>query len=372
MIKMFTHPEALRRLAALVGLLMAIWFFLWPVEYVQRINLVDFAANQQGERWKDDRALPMEQYIAKRTKERLVEVQGPQWKEFFQALISAKNGVEPPLLQGRKYQISSRYAAYYYFGPDAEPMASLAHRTGPYTYLTMSLEGQRYYLGLDIQPYRWADSAPSWLLFPSRGYAWIPLVLGLLAYLLIPRRKRPEAALGYSRFSAQVMPDVLGLFLAGSFFALPLLIVPDHAGIWEVFDFFGGWGIITLFFWVLLAGWGVVILAMAARYAAMWLEVGEKDFFKDSLSGTERIAYAAIERVKPYQRRAPRWLVWGLLIFGRGNPTATGQALILDSRDSHGLEVQLKNGRRVRIATDGLPGVDRLLEAMDKAGVALD
>lgn len=371
MIKMLAHPEVLRRLAALAGLLAAIWLFLWPVQYVYRVNLVDFAADQARARWADDRALPLPQYIAKQTKGRLRQVQGPAWQELLGMLIQAKQGREAPRLQGRKYQISPKYTAYYYFAPGDQPMASLGLEAGSYTYLGTTWQGRQYYLGLSLQKFRWADNAPTWMLFPGRAYFWIPLALGLLGYLLIPRRKRPEGALGYSRFSAQVMPDILGLFLAGAFFALPLLVVPGNADPWEVFDVFGGWGIFTLIIWVFLAGCGVAILVIAARYAGSWLKVGQKGFSRATLGGVEQIAYEDLEHFEPYQRRPPRWLVWGLLIFGRGNPTAVGQALLIDSRASHGLEFQLTSGRRVRMSIDGLPGVDKLAQALEQAGVEI-
>ncbi len=370
MIKMLTHPEALRRLAGLIGLLAAICLYLWPVEYVNRVNLEDFAAQQRQARWKHDRAMALPDYIAKKTEDRLRQVRGPQWEELFRIIIQAAGGREAPRLQGRKYQISPRHRAYYYFSPGEQPMASLAVGSDSFNYLTMVLDGRRYYLGLNRQPARWAGHAPAGMLYPGRAYAWIPLALGILAYLFIPRRRRPEGAEGYGRLSAQVLPDIVGLLIAGGFFALPLLIVFENASPDDLLDVFGGWGIMTLIFWVPLAGCGVALLAMAARYAAGWIKVGPEEFTWGSLRGQHRIAYADIKQVRPYQRRAPRWLKWGLLFFGGGNPTATGQAIMLDSQVAHGLEFELADGRRLRLATDSLPGADALVKALKKAGVA--
>ncbi len=372
MIKIMLHPEVLRRLAVLVGLLMAVWFYLWPAEYVYSVSLVDFRAAQQKERWKDDRNMPLDQYMAKKVEGRLKQVSGPQWQELLKAMLRAQNGPLPEMLQDRLYTIGRGYAKYYYFGPDDEPMASVGMPRDGYTYLTMTMDGRRYFMGLSSQLYRWASNAPSWLLYPTRGYAWVPLLLGLLGYLFIPRRKHPEGAYTYGRFSSQIGPDILGLLFAGVFFGLPLLIIPDNSDIWSVFNFDGGWTVLTLIFWGPMAACGVALLGVAARYASIWLQVGAKDFTRASLRGVEHFKYSDIAKAQPYERHAPRWLVWGLMFFGAGNPTAMGQALLIQGNIEVGWELHLRDGRKVRIMINSLEGAEKLPKAWAKAGVRVE
>lgn len=369
MIRIALNPEVLRRIAALAGLLLAIWFFVWPAEYVYSVSLVNFQTKQQKERWKDERNMPLAQYVAQEVKGRLKKVSGPQWQELLVALLKAQNGDEPQILQGRKYTIGSRYPDYYYFGPQAQPMASLDMPTDGFTYLTMTMDGRRYFLSLNSQPYRWADHAPNWMLFPTRDYAWLPLVLGLAAYLFIPQRKKPEGAYTYSRFSAQILVDVLGLLFTGFFFALPLLIIPNNAGIWDVFSFDGGWGVLTLIFWVPLAGCGLAMLGIAARYASTWLHFGPDTLTKAGPRGVKSFAYADMQYAEPYQRKAPRWLVWGLMFLGAGNPTAMGQAMLIQSNVEFGYEIRLNDKRAVRVMFNSLAGADELPGVLAAAGV---
>lgn len=369
MMKILFNPEVLRRLAALVGLLTAIWFFVWPVQYVYSVSLVDFQADQKKERWKDNRNLPFDQYVANKIKGRLKQVSGPQWQELLTAMLRAQNGPEPDMLKGRKYTIGPRYTDYYYFGPGQEPMASAWPAKDRFTYLTMTMDGRRYFMGLNSTLYRWADHAPSWLLHPNRAYAWIPLVLGLFAYFFIPRRKIPQGVYTYSRFSAQIIVDILGLFLTGVFFALPLLIIPNNSDIWSVFNFDGGWTVMTLIFWVPMAGCGLVMLGLAARYASTWLHIGSEALTKAGLRGVESFAYADIQYAAPYERGASRWLVWGLMILGLGNPTAMGQAMLIQSNVEFGYELRLKDDHTVRIMFNSLAGADKLPEALANVGV---
>ena len=57
------------------------------------------------------------------------------------------------------------------------------------------------------------------------------------------------------RFRAVLLPDLLGLFLFGVFFALPIFVLPRASNNTSLLDPEGGWIFLTLFFWLMaLAG----------------------------------------------------------------------------------------------------------------------
>jgi len=87
--------EIVRRVLACVCLAGAAVTFLTPASALINVAPVDFAERQKRELFADDRRLPLAEYIANETKERLVSVQGSEWQNFFQS-VSATTSGQPP------------------------------------------------------------------------------------------------------------------------------------------------------------------------------------------------------------------------------------------------------------------------------------
>ena len=87
--------EIVRRVVACLCLAGAAVTFLTPAPALIKVAPVDFADRQKRELFADDRRLPLADYIAKETKERLVSVQGSEWQTLFEA-VSATTSGQPP------------------------------------------------------------------------------------------------------------------------------------------------------------------------------------------------------------------------------------------------------------------------------------
>jgi hypothetical protein len=87
--------EIVRRVLACVCLAGAVATFLTPVSALIRVAPVDFADRQKRELFADERRLPLADYIANETKERLVSVQGSEWQTLFEAVNATTCG-QPP------------------------------------------------------------------------------------------------------------------------------------------------------------------------------------------------------------------------------------------------------------------------------------
>jgi len=68
-------------------------------------------------------------------------------------------------------------------------------------------------------------------------------------------------------------------------------------------------------------------------------------------------------------RRLPKWISTALILVGgiRG----AGVALLHGDRTTHTLRLERHDGSSVAIAADALPGIEPVLSAIDRAGIAL-
>jgi hypothetical protein len=198
--------------------------------------------------------------------------------------------------------------------------------------------------------------APSWI----NGLMWA--VPAVAVYLLIPRPSVPQGALRHEPLPSTVMPDLLGFMLGVTFFALPLVIINSDSSL-------GGVWVIPLVFW-LLGLFALAILYMAARYACSWVLLRKDGIAIAGLWRIVDLPFAEITKVTAIERRLPRWVAVGLVLFGgwRG----AGVALLHAGRAAHYLEFEHKSGPPVRFSVDAFPALDRVVRALNSAGVFLD
>ncbi len=312
-------------------------------------------------------------FIARETKDRLLTLEGSPWIDFFNRFESAVSG-ETTNWQDR-LNVGWSAGTMVYFRPDepwARDIAPALNDDHPFSYLALADPlGVRYLTVTWSRPRDMLDDAPPGLLYPYRGYTLWLVAIGLAVYLLLPRRKRDPQALVYATARAVVLPDILGLFLAGFFFALPFWIVPANEANPDVLNPEGGWLILTLVLWAFAAA-GVVILAIAARYAAFSILPGPDAVTVTTWRGTTRYPYADMQIARLYVRRASKgWIGLGLLATLL-NWRAAGPTLLLATNESHGIEIAMRDGRVWRVAIDALEGLDRLLDRLRDKGVQID
>ncbi|MCS7060137.1 MAG: hypothetical protein RMN25_03140 [Anaerolineae bacterium] len=365
--------ELLRRGIALTCLLSAIACALAPQPALLRFGAIDFAERQKDSWFEDERKMPLEDFIARETKDRLIALQGASWTDFFSRFEAAVSG-EMADWQNR-LNVGWSAGTMVYFRPDepwARDIAPSLSDDHPFSYLALAgPAGARYLTVTWSRPKDMLDDAPPGLLYPWRSYSvWLALI-GLAAYILLPRRKRDPEALVYSTVRAVVLPDIVGLFLAGFFFALPFWIVPANAPDPNVLNPDGGWLILTVVMWAFAAA-GVVILAIAARYAAFSILPGSDAVAVTTWLSAARYPYADMQQVRPYVRRVSKgWIGLGVLA-SLLNWRAAAPTLMLASSESRGIEVVLRDGRKWRVAIDALEGLDRLLNTLRAKGVEID
>ena len=198
--------------------------------------------------------------------------------------------------------------------------------------------------------------SPFWI----NGLMWA--IPALAVYLLIPWPTVPENALRHERLPATIMPDLIGFMLGVTFFALPLVIINSDfslEGVWQIPLMFGLPGLFAL-----------AIFYVAARYASSWVLLRNDGIVIAGLWKVVDLTFAEIANVTAIERRLPRWVAAGLVLFGgwRG----AGVALLHAGRAAHYLEFELRTGPPVRFPVDAFPGLDRVVRALDHARVHLD
>lgn len=391
--------EIFRRLCLIVGALWTVWSFLNPCDALFRVRDVNFAKLQKKEALQtrldirmmsrvsgmeidpNDPAintaptLQLEQYIAKKTKDFLIEVSGSEWSGFFDGVRDTLSGKSQTFIR----HVSSEYGSYMlYFPADAAPLRELAGKLGDnknFTYVVLRAGGNVRYLEVVHQrPQSVYRDAPNWLLYPLRKNAVWYFIIGLLVYAALPWRHKNPDELRYGTARAIVMPDMLGMLMAAAFFALPILVIATNANPSEPMDIFGfsnGWWPLTLVLW-LLASLGLCIVVVALAYACFTLQITELGFRHQTLFREGDYAYADMEAVEPVHWAWPTWLRTIAIIIGFLNWRALGPILIGSFEEAYGVTIRLKDGRKLKVWITQLPGFERIFHALRGHKVPLD
>jgi len=371
--------EVTRRFVLLVCLLGAIATALLPRGALLRVATVDMADRQSRKLFAGD--LTLEEFIAQETKDRLVRVQGVEWEAFFASVSAAASGqAEDRVWAGRLGHGFCEDCLF--FRPDEPPLSTVTGKLSlgnPFTYLALSQGGETEYLGVTyLAPRDALGSAPAAYLFPYRRYSLWLFLAGVLVYALLPRRKHPPEAIYYSKAHTGVLMDILGCLLAGVFFALPLWVIPASATDANLFSFSDGWAWMTLICWALAAG-GVIVLISAARYASFEILIhpdrlllatwrGREEYRFEEMTGAILAESSALGGRPDRVRKTGQVLAALLFLFSwRASATVAG----LTSQRRQGLEILCRDGRTLRIWTEGLVGLKRLEQALRAAGVLM-
>lgn len=351
-------PEAARaiarRLLLMAGTILGIVFALRPQAQLYRVGVTDFAERQRNEHgWTGRRQMTLSDYIRDRTEGRLLRKDGQAWLDLYTQV--ATGGEDR------------------FFRPNRPPLDELAgHLDGVFTYVALEHQGDTVYLDVTLtKPGDW-PAAPASLRYPMRRFALAAFLAGLLGYLLIPWPKLEPDVVAYSRFTAALLPDLgLGTVLMGMFFALPWFIVTHQAGTSHPLVVPGGWIVLTLILWG-MSLFGPAIYVVAAWYETWRLRIGQDHLTMESLRGVEQIPFADIERLTQGVRKPPRWLVRMGMLVSLLNWRAAGPTLLAAGRSDPVLCLVMRDGRHRTIGLTGVRHVERLIAALQQAGVAVD
>jgi hypothetical protein len=198
-----------------------------------------------------------------------------------------------------------------------------------------------------------------------RDPAWISglgvALAGIAIYVLVPRPRIPPGALHHERMPAVVMPDVVGFLLAGTFIALPLVVMASDPAMDGK-----SW---LLVLWV-LAPFGLLILWIAANHACTWVRLRTDGIEIATARRIVGMPFADIARISTRVRTLPAWVGAALALFGglRG----LGIALLHARRARTSIVFERHNGESVELPVDAFPELDRLARTVARAGVPLD
>jgi hypothetical protein len=366
--------EIVRQIVLLTCLLAAIASALVPEPALLAVRPVDFAADQK----RLPRLLTvdesLEEFVARRTEDRVIQVEGSEWAAFFQAVADAAGGQPSTADWSARLGAEFGYSRDVFFRPHEPPLYAVTgglDDNRPFVYLLLYQRNQAQYLGVNYERPRDASHyAPTWLMYPYRHFSLWVLLAGVAIYVLLPRRRHPKGAAVYSRFHAVIMPDVLGCLLAGTFFAIPLFVVPANApAADQMFSWEDGWAVLTAICW-LLTLLGAFILAWAAWYAGYEILILPDRLQVTTLWRMQEYLYEAMTGVKkPAIRKSSGWLSCLVLLFALLMPAAAGSVEALQSTEQNDILVECRDGRRLRIRSMALQGLGRVLKSLKQAGV---
>jgi hypothetical protein len=365
---MLSGMETWRRGILLACICLAIFAAKFAVlKPLVAVRSVDFAEEQNDEtRWTEEGqrlvGLGLEEYIQEKTENLKQTVSGPAWGRLFAgvAAVDAGTAINGEWMarvhkSEREYRTTRKTV---FFRPDEAPVADVAggfRAEGDRIYLALEQNGATSYLEATLHAYSSDDfhfgsgfshypKPPAKFMFPFRKFSLFILLIGLSAYVFLPRRKKDPKAIYYPTWRI-ILGDFVSFLLFTSFFALPFFIVGG-----TVQAVTHGW-MFGLIFWP-LSFLGLWLLPVNTWYAGYRIHLRYGGFLLESGRQSLDIPFSGIEEYRPLILTAPRWLVWAsaaAAMGGRGTARigASGRALLLAGSAYGGLGLKLKDGSSV-------------------------
>jgi len=350
--------EFLRRFLLIIFSLTAISTLMAPARSLYHIGRPDFARELRipPYPWKHKGLTPA-QFRAKETKDRILEISDKSW----QTLLEANQTIQSDgYVKAGSKQLQN--------------IANQIPRRIPLLYLKKSGEGIENFLRIrHLGPHDYLFSKASFRIrHPCSLWSPLLLIIGLLCYSFIPRRKFSEDTLCYGAgFSAVIGPDLVAWMMVSGFFTLGLGIgltqAPD--GIFSLFSsgLFG----ITFFMW-LFTLFGFYMFKIAARYAGLGLRSSDGQIIRFSPSGTEKVSTDEIASVKLGHWQASKWLTHLGFLISIFNWRAMGPTLLNANRSDPQLEIHFKNGKSWKFTLTGVQNIKPVLSSLQARDIKLD
>ena len=390
--------ELWRRLILLffvcTAILLAKFADLSPLVLVKHI---DFAKEQKEEGSymgvrimtdEDERLskLPLNEYIAEKTKGIIFQATSKEWEKLFGAVIELSH--EQALAKEWKRRLpSDKYPSeVLFFRPDESPINSLAsqfHHDNDVVYISLTNGNRTEYLEAEYRIYNNEDfllgsgftnypPPPTYMLFPYRKYSLWLVLFSLLLYIFLPVQQKNPEAIKYPRWR-MVLGDVVSFLMIVPFFAFPFLIT---GGTLQAFT--QGWPLF-FFFWPILI-LGIWLLFISAWFAGFSIVVKEDRLSLSTYKVEREFLYQDMEFYQPVVFKPPKWLIalsWIAALAGKGSSRigATGRAMILSGSASGSIGIRLINGADIfinitdQMGSNALKGFERILKKLKENGV---
>ncbi len=331
--------------------------------------------------------LTFPEYIAHETKGRLYQVEGKVWEEFFENVIAIHEGKNPGKKWTKHLPNEQHPLRILYFRPDGSPLDTVTPNLQKHLetlYVVLTKGDKADYLQVEYKQYTNSDfmigsgfapypDPPSSLLYPYRKFSLWLIVIGIVSYIFLPRRKSNPKALRYPLWRV-VLGDVFALLMIVPFLIIPMFVVGGAKQAltegWPLLIFF--WPISLIGIWTLLK-----VSSWVAAYQVLLFDdriqiattKGQRDFF-----------FKDMEYSQPVIFKPPRWLIilsWLAALSGKGATRmgATGRALMLSAAAYGSMGIGLKDGSSFYISiTDQmgstmLKGVENIAKKLKQSGV---
>jgi hypothetical protein len=361
---------------------------IWPVQTLYSVKTVDFARQQKQDLKRFKSAVqsvakeagmnespdiqspdnvPLEEYIAKETEGRLIDVSGAQWIRLYDETAQTLSGKSTVLAGHLEREFTPDHL---FFAVDSQPLSELAGRLDDkqrFTYVRIGQDNTARYMSVTFV--RSGDAlghAPGWLVFPQRPNAVWVFILSLALYLFLPWHRQVLNELRYGQLRSVVLPDILGVLLTCAFVLLPILVIPRNASsdqAWHLLDFSAGWGFLTLFMWFMALG-GLSIIVIVLWYATFSLFVMPDRIRRVTLLGEKEYPFSDMTAVEPAVWALPRWFRLTMLFFGLFNWRLMGAVLLGTMRSAAGIAIRMRDSRTVNVWMEHLQQGERLLMAL--------
>ncbi len=349
--------EYIRRFSILMLLALFAWMFFYTPSDIYEIKLNNYAQSYKDKiRWGwVDPGTSLEQYIEKELrspswssrpkKVNILEVQG-EGADFLKRIAAESSGEVGDDFMQKHHTDGFAGRDNYFFRENEIPkeFTSGLFLKDVDALTIVDLKGTKHYFTLYQAQNRFSLSyAPTSIKYPLEYYAYLLIVLSILIYIFVPKPKIPKGAAYHTRISAVYMPDILSVFLwtaAWMFFFLP----DDSAPMFVRY--------FMLFFFAIFA---LAIVFPTIGYASNWYLFTEKSFQWSDFSGIGHVKLDDIISVKPYKRQLPKWVGMLIILFGKGQPGATGMGILAStSAPEIGMEITIKSGKKIKVMANAL------------------
>jgi hypothetical protein len=350
--------EYMRRVSILILLALFAWMFFYSPSDIYEIQVKNYVAKYHEKvknRSLDPSKTSMDEYIAyemkspylwSKRKQKIVEVKGESG-EFLNHIFNVNSGDVLDDIMSEHRSPDTFWSGNSYFFRSSELPDNFLSQTflkHPNYLMIKDEDGIKRYFNLyKTERSSALDDAPLSVSHPLRIYSYLLLLLAILIYIYLPRPSIPSGAAYYTRLNAVYLPDVLSVFLwlgAWMFFFLP----DDSAPM-----------VVRYIFLLFFAIFALVIVLPTVKYASNWYLFTDDSFQWSDTDGIGSVPVKDVVSIKPYKKQLPKWVAPLIILFGRGQPVATGAGMIsMSSSPEIGMEITIRSGKKIKVMANYL------------------
>lgn len=391
--------ELWRRAALVMAIIIGTFMVFYKAPALVSFTWVDWAQEQKDEidspygivssEEKRLHSLPLQDYINEKTGGRVTTLSTEEWKEFVRQVYLVSSTQYDQSSYGNRVSKMDKDPYWkpqgfvpVFFRPQEIPLGDwgLIAEDNAIAYLALTDSNQVSYLQVryhdylaEANPYH---QPPGWLYHPYRTAGGAIILIGLLAYIFLPRRKKESQDISYPT-GRLVAGDIVAIIFLALFYMLPFVI--NGGAIQAVTNMW----IITLIMW-LLALSGILLFYYSGWYSSYRIELTPDALYRVTFRGVETCRFDDIKGVEIVDLHNPKWfrrlfliIAFISLFSGRSSPQPAGSALLAATASYGGLEIRCRDGRKIYLwFTDQLGNTiiqnfNRVPETLEAAGIPI-